>query len=333
MIQPGGTCSPLLIATNSLPSATVDVVTSRMTGSPPATGTPMVIGFVERRRSLPPNGATRWAPEVLRKCSETCPWPAASSAQSPTRPRCPQLRKPTIAMPVLAALRVPSAPAYSPTIWPKPRLPSTMAMASFSNATVGLALGTSHPARTHSRYLPTRITPCESWPTRFESTSRRATVAASLALLPPPCMIAVTSVTSFSAGTVFMVACGRPRRTGDGARVMDVLSVDLRLGGRRGSFEEIEVATLIGLRDVLLIKHPVAAHEPRGRLFPRGAARGELGVAHLELDLARCDVELDQVPVAHQRQRSAGERFRRDVQHAGTVAGPAHARVGNPDHV
>src|SRR6185369_16417073 len=236
-------------------------------------------------------------------------------------------------MPVVAALRVPTAPAYSPTTWPKPRLPSTIAMASFSNATVGLALGTSQPARTHSRYLPTRITPWESWPTRLESTSRRATVAASVALLPPPCMMAVTSVTSFAAGTIFMVACGRSRRQGEGASRMVVLSVDLGLDGRRGSFEEIEVAALVGLGDVLLIEHAVAAHEPRRRLFPRGAARCELGVAHLELELARVDVELDQIPVAHQRKRAAGKRFRRDMQHACTVARSAHARVGDPNHV
>src|SRR5450755_4468882 len=115
MIQPGGTCSPLLLATNNFPSATIDVVTSSITGSPPATGTPTVIGLVDRRLSLPPNGATRCAPDVFRKCSETWPSAAASSAQSPTRPRWPQLRRPTIAIPVLAALAVPVLPANSPT--------------------------------------------------------------------------------------------------------------------------------------------------------------------------------------------------------------------------
>jgi hypothetical protein len=70
-IQPGGTCSPLFIATISLPSATIDVVMSRIAGSPPASGTPTASGLVDRRRSLPPNGATRIAPDVLRKCSDT----------------------------------------------------------------------------------------------------------------------------------------------------------------------------------------------------------------------------------------------------------------------
>src|SRR6202030_4342186 len=111
MIQPGGTCSPLLLATNNFPSATIDVVTSSITGSPPSTGTPTVIGLGESRRSLPPKGATRGAPDVFRKCTDTWPSPAANSAQSPTRPRWPQLRSPTIAMPLLAALVVPVLPA------------------------------------------------------------------------------------------------------------------------------------------------------------------------------------------------------------------------------
>ena len=105
MIQPSGTCSPLFSATISLPSATIDVVTSRTTGSRPATGTPIEIGFVDSRRSLPPYGATRCAPDVLRKCSDTWPAAAAMSDQSPTRPRWPQLVRPIIAMPAFARLR------------------------------------------------------------------------------------------------------------------------------------------------------------------------------------------------------------------------------------
>ena len=92
----------------SLPSATIDVVMSRIAGGAPASGTPMASGLVDRRRSLPPKGATRCAPEVLRKCSETCPASAAISAQSPSRPRCPQLRRPTKAIPCRAALPMPS---------------------------------------------------------------------------------------------------------------------------------------------------------------------------------------------------------------------------------
>jgi hypothetical protein len=65
-------------------------------------------------------------------------------------------------MPVFAALVMPSRVAYSPVTWPKPRLPSTIAIESFSKTIVGAVLGRSQPLRTHSRYLGTRSTPCES---------------------------------------------------------------------------------------------------------------------------------------------------------------------------
>ncbi len=177
---------------------------SRIAGGPPAVGTPIASGLVDSLRSLPPKGATRCAPEVLRKCSDTWPSAAAISAQSPSRPRWPQLRRPTIAMPDFAALAMPSLVANSPITWPNPRLPSTIASASLSNTIVGSVLGLSQPSRTHSRYLPTRSTPWESWPTRLESTSRCATVRASSAWQPPPCMIAATRPTNFGAGTVFI---------------------------------------------------------------------------------------------------------------------------------
>ena len=45
------------------------------------------------------------------------------------------------------------------------------------------------------------------------------------------------------------------------------------------------------------------------------------------------DVELDEVAVAHERERAADERLRRDVQHARAVARAAHARVGDAHHV
>ena len=67
MIQPSGTCSPLLTATISLPSATIDVVTSRTTGSPPATGTPIEIGI---RREPPVAAAERRDAQRARRVEE-----------------------------------------------------------------------------------------------------------------------------------------------------------------------------------------------------------------------------------------------------------------------
>ena len=59
----------------------------------------------------------------------------------------------------------------------------------------------------------------------------------------------------------------------------------------------------------------------------------ELGVVDQQLDPARGDVEPDQVAVAHEAERAADRRFRRDVQHDRAEGGAAHARVGNADHV
>src|SRR5215472_2924288 len=217
-------------------------------------------------------------------------------------------------IPVFAALLVPSLPANSPTTCPKPRLPSTIAIASLSNAMVGARLARTQPSRIQSRYLLTRSTPCESCPTRFDSTSLRAIVAASGSSHPALRMIAVTSSTSRGAGTL-------------------CTSVDLRLGGWRGAFEESEIAALIRLRDVTLIERAVTTLVTWLGLLPRGAAALELRFRNLELQFSSLDVELDQVAVLHERKRSSDEGFGRNVQHARAVARAAHACVGNANHV
>src|SRR5437016_3349410 len=101
--------------------------------------------------------------------------------------------------------------------------------------------------------------------------------------------------------------------------------MDFRIGCGNGAFEEIEIAALIGLRDVLLVERAIAAREFSGRRLPRRAAAGELLFAHLELELARGDIELDQIAVLYEFERPADEGFRRDVQHARAVARAAHA--------
>src|SRR5262249_60002559 len=201
-------------------------------------GTPIVTGLVDRRLSLPPKGATRCAPEVFRKCSDTWPASAASSAQSPTRPRCPQLRSPIMAMPAFRALATPSAPANSPTTCPKPRLPSTIAIVSLSNTTVGVWLARNQSSRIHSRYFPTRNTPCESGPTRLESPSRRATVCASASAQPAARMIAATSRVKLGASSDFIEIDRLVLSPSEKGEPL----VDFRLGGGRGAFQEIEIA-------------------------------------------------------------------------------------------
>ena len=288
---------------------------SRIAGRPPASGTPIAIGLVESRRSLPPNGATRCAPDVLRKCSDTCPASAAISAQSPSRPRWPQLRRPIIAMPVFAAFAMPSLRREFADDLPEAAIAvddrDRVAVEHDRRRRVRLEPAVAHPFEVLARRAARRANRAR------RGSSRRAaarSARASAAPQPPPSMIAATSSTSFGAG--------------DRSHWHPINEFPASGVGRR-ALEEIEVAALVGLRDVLLVERAEAALVARRRRLPRGAAARELGVAHLELELARRHVELDQVAVPHERERTADERLRRDVQHARAVARAAHPRVGD----
>src|SRR6266850_6032838 len=109
--------------------------------------------------------------------------------------------------------------------------------------------------------------------------------------------------------------------------------MNLWLGDRRSSLEEVEVAALVGLADVAREDGAIAARELLLRLAPGALPARQLGGIHLEVELALVDVELDQVTGFHQRERTADERFRRNVQNAGAVARAAHASVRYPHHV
>src|SRR4249920_2091431 len=97
--------------------------------------------------------------------------------------------------------------------------------------------------------------------------------------------------------------------------------------------EKIEIAAVIGLPDVLRIKCAIAARIPWRRLFPVGAASGDFFVRHMEMDAARRHVNLDLVACFHEGKRAADETLGRHMQNAGAVAGAAHARIGNTQHV
>src|SRR3954471_2577066 len=117
--------------------------------------------------------------------------------------------------------------------------------------------------------------------------------------------------------------------------VMSRSLVNRRLADRRAEIglEEVEVAAVIGLLD-MLGEHPaIAAFEAALRLLPGGASLVEFGFAHVEIDGAGGHVERDAVAVPHQGQRTADVGFRRNMQNAGAVAGAAHARVRDPHHV
>src|SRR5258707_123987 len=84
--------------------------------------------------------------------------------------------------------------------------------------------------------------------------------------------------------------------------------------------EEIEIAALVGLFDVPRNHPAIAALESALRLLPIGAAFGELGLGHIEVDGAGGDIQRDAVAILHQRQRAADIGFRRHMQDAGAVA-------------
>ena len=78
-------------------------------------------------------------------------------------------------------------------------MPSITATVSFSKTTVMFCPGLTVPSLTNPRYRPIRITPCESWPHRLESTRCRATHAASASEQPLAAKIFVTTLCSASA--------------------------------------------------------------------------------------------------------------------------------------
>src|SRR5262245_29552787 len=97
-------------------------------------------------------------------------------------------------------------------------------------------------------------------------------------------------------------------------------SVDLGIGDRGGALEEIEVASLVGLLYVAREDRAVAALVFPCRRFPAALAPLHFLGRNLQVELAFLHVELDQVAVPDQCERSADERLGRDMQHAAAVA-------------
>src|SRR5437016_2481674 len=107
--------------------------------------------------------------------------------------------------------------------------------------------------------------------------------------------------------------------------------VRLRRRSLRG--EEIEVATLVRLRDVRRVQGAVPARIAGRWGSPGRPAPGQLRRGYVQLQLPLFDVERDQVAVPYECQRAARVRLGGDVQHAGAVTGTGHPRVGDPHHV
>src|SRR5688572_30415975 len=93
------------------------------------------------------------------------------------------------------------------------------------------------------------------------------------------------------------------------------LSMDFRLADRRGAFEEIEVAALVGLLDVAREDRAVTPLELSRRLLPRRLSLAQFFFGNFQVELALLDIELDEIAGLRQRERTADVRLRRDVQH------------------
>src|SRR5690348_5526659 len=78
-------------------------------------------------------------------------------------------------------------------------------------------------------------------------------------------------------------------------------SIDLRLGGVRAGVKEAEIATFVGLGYFPVEELPISAGEARRRGLPCRAAVPKLFVRNVQVNPAGLDVQLDEIPGAHQR--------------------------------
>jgi hypothetical protein len=66
---------------------------------------------------------------------------------------------------------------------------------------------------------------------------------------------------------------------------------------------------------------------------PLFAPKHQRTFGQIQRKLAGADVQRDEVPRLHQRERASHERLRGHVQDAGAVAGAAHPGAGDAHHV
>ena len=104
-------------------------------------------------------------------------------------------------------------------------------------------------------------------------------------------------------------------------------------GSARRCAQKIEVAAFVGLQHPVVVELRPAARRRRRGGRACGAAAGQLGIVDEEVEPALLDADADAVAVAHEPERPAVRRLRRDVEHDGAVGGAAHARVGQAQHV
>src|SRR6185437_439893 len=101
----------------------------------------------------------------------------------------------------------------------------------------------------------------------------------------------------------------------------------------RGLREEIEVAALISLSDAFPIKGEISSPFAGGGPNPFSPASLELDLWDADVKSSIRDIECDGITSLNERERPADIAFRRDVEHAGSVRGAAHACIRDTDHV
>ena len=153
---------------------------SSSSGCSPSRGAPIVIGSVLSARPAPPQGATQKLPglPMLTQAKPIIFAAAACSPHSPSRPMWLQATAETAATPASPAISIARAIANRAVSCPNPHFPLTSAQAGPRRTTSGRTFGSSCPSRISRMYWLIRITPCESCPARFESTSDRASRSA-----------------------------------------------------------------------------------------------------------------------------------------------------------
>src|SRR5262249_24550741 len=84
---------------------------------------------------------------------------------------------------------------------------------------------------------------------------------------------------------------------------------------------------------MLRVKRTIAARVARCGLLPGSAAAGDFLVRNMQMNAAGRDVDFDLVAGLDESKRTADETFGSHMKNAGAVAGAAHARVGNAQHI
>src|SRR5580658_1468100 len=298
--------------------ATTSAVTSEVTGCPSCALTTTGQPAASAEAVSPPatekangkldaaNTATGPAGRVTRRTSGTTPTAGltTASAYPPSRSTCANSRS------------CPVVRATSPISRSPPSAVSVSARTESSPARSSRASATASSASA-------RRPASDSAPQAGAAATADATIASTSA--------SVVSATGSPTGSP--VRGSNPWIIGPPVSVHDLRLLRVRLRVAAALGQEVEVAALVGLGNVLAEQGAVAALELRRGGLPLAAALSQGPFGHIQRQLAGRDVQRDEVARLDESQRAADERLGSHMQHAGPIARAAHPGVGNPHHV